>query len=960
MDLTDLWKRRIRTILNAAAEGETDHREISNLAAHIGADYHGRFLVELLQNAEDQAVAAGLGRSRVAIVRTRELIAVSNEGAPFNEKGVKAITSAGISPKDANTAIGNKGIGFKAVFQVADGPEIYSSKSAEASFLDPGGARFKLDLHPFQDGRLRSVVEEVISEQRARELADLPENTADIDPVSAALEELQTAAPFKFPLPLAQSDLDERLGGAELPPGVAETAQTLVVLPLKDDPATQKVVDTALDEICAKAGTVLLFLSAVDRVEIVDFCRSQTIEIVRERGSDQEELAQCHADFCSVRTHVTRDEDGALADDSAEFWLIGRVMGREGRSPAAADERQKLVDATRELPGDSWKQFDSAFVQVAIPKPKLGEGRLVPPEANGHFFIGLPTRDETGSCASLSAPFHGTISRTGLDLTDQPLNQILFQEAMNLFWAGIERLKSDERLEVRRSVSLLFGLGSGALAREIEREAPVDQAEVVLSADGQTFIRACDLLLPPLPAGKGAFDVLEVGRAELETRGFTLADLVLLRQARAVLADLTGGEKELEAPDELYLERQSGQQSLLEKVAGSNRLAGQRFWQEFFEWVMASFDPEDLEDQEILPLAGGGLASSRARVFLSPLVKAEGEILEDDEQVAGEIPREIRRSLRFLDEEAIPARDRERPNVRTELARRLAPDAQRGLVRRPRSYDLINEALAPRLRAAAERPEERALALSLLLQAAKWIDATGESNVGRVRKHELRVPVRGRDGGWAWTSPTSAYFGDGWLDESRERMLAKAYGKAPEQRLVPWSEFEGALERSDVDHHAWVAVMEAVGVHSSPRLLSADRRRSAPLRCVRSYTLAPVDGVDCPIPLAGSYWSDYLSSIGDRRTATCTDQRYDVKDLCWIEGLEDFDGRAAVFEMVLMATDRFAGHRETVLARRDAGSDKTIVPTLWVQAVHQEQWEIVPTNTGPCRDVPDSVDLLTV
>ena len=38
MDLRDLWRRRIRSILNVAAEGETDHREISNLAAHIGAD----------------------------------------------------------------------------------------------------------------------------------------------------------------------------------------------------------------------------------------------------------------------------------------------------------------------------------------------------------------------------------------------------------------------------------------------------------------------------------------------------------------------------------------------------------------------------------------------------------------------------------------------------------------------------------------------------------------------------------------------------------------------------------------------------------------------------------------------------------------------------------------------------------------------------------------------------------
>ena len=966
MDLTNLWQRRIRTILNAAAEGETDHREISNLSAHIEADYHGRFLVELLQNAEDQAVAADLGRSRVAIIRARELIAVSNEGLPFNEKGVKAITSAGISPKDANVSIGNKGVGFKAVFQISDGPEIYSSKSAETNFLVPGGARFKLALTPFQDPNLRSVVDKVVNERRSRELGDPSIGTCCPDAFSAALDELQTAAPFKFPLPLSQSDLDQRLAEAELPPGVAETAQTLVVLPLKDNPATQMVVNRALDEICAKAGTVLLFLSAVDRVEIVDLCRNQNIEIVRERDSDQEYLLQCHADFCSVRTHVTRDEESVLETEeesvleteSAEFFVISRFMGRDGSSPAAADERQEFADATRELPGDSWKNFDSAFVQVAIPRPNFDEGQLVSPATSGHFFIGLPTRDETGSCASLSAPFHGTISRTGLDLKDQPLNRILFREAVNLFWAGIERLKADKRVEVRRFVSLLFGLGSGALAREIVREVSVDQADVVLSADGHTFIPACDLMLPPPSAEKGAFDVLDVGPAELEARGFKLADFVLVRQARGVLADLAGGEKALEAPKELYLKRQPGQSSLLEHIARSNRYAGQWFWREFFDWVIASFGPQALDDQEILPVVGGGLASSRARVFLSPLVKAEGEILEDDEQVAGEIPNEIRSSLRFLDENAIPAREPERANVRTELARRLAPDAQSGLVRRPRSYDLINDALAPRLQAAADKPKERALALSLLLQAGKWIDATGESNLSRVRKRELRVPVQGDDGEWAWASPTTAYFGKGWLDESRERMLSKAYEKTPERRLVPWLDFQESLNETNVDLNAWVAVMEAVGVHSAPRLLTADRRRSAPLRCVKSYTLASVDGVECPILAAKSYWSEYLSSIKKgRQTATCSDQRYDVKDLCWIEGLEDPDGRAAVFEMVLMTPDRFSTHRETALARRDGGSDQTIVPTMWVQAIRGSQWKIVPTNTGPCS--PDSAWLLS-
>ncbi len=187
-------------------------------------------------------------------------------------------------------------------------------------------------------------------------------------------------------------------------------------------------------------------------------------------------------------------------------------------------------------------------------------------------------------------------------------------------------------------------------------------------------------------------------------------------------------------------------------------------------------------------------------MFLHPLVKVEGDALEDDEQIAGEIPAEVRKSLRFLDEEAIRARDSERTNVLTDLGHRLAPEDSKGLVRRPRSYDLINDALAPRLQIAVDRPEEQTLALSLLRQAARWINTTGESNTSRVQKEALRVPVLSGDNRWEWDSPTNAYFGDGWLDEPRDQMLAKAYGNISGRRLVPWVALCGAFEQIDVLH----------------------------------------------------------------------------------------------------------------------------------------------------------------
>ena len=148
MDVKALWKNRVSVVLHVAAAGETDYRELANLAAHIGADYHGRFLIELVQNAEDQAVASGLKGSVLVIVRTENLIAVANQGLPFTEQGLREITSVGISSKDPTVAIGNKGVGFKSVFQVTAAPELYSSSGGQPGILRTGVHEVQAGVRP--------------------------------------------------------------------------------------------------------------------------------------------------------------------------------------------------------------------------------------------------------------------------------------------------------------------------------------------------------------------------------------------------------------------------------------------------------------------------------------------------------------------------------------------------------------------------------------------------------------------------------------------------------------------------------------------------------------------------------------------------------------------------------------------------------------------------------------------
>ena len=85
----------------------------------LGREYHGRFLIELLQNAADawRVVATPGARSHLSIViAPGPALVVANQGNTFPSKVViESIGHIGVSTKARGEAIGHKGIGFKAV-----------------------------------------------------------------------------------------------------------------------------------------------------------------------------------------------------------------------------------------------------------------------------------------------------------------------------------------------------------------------------------------------------------------------------------------------------------------------------------------------------------------------------------------------------------------------------------------------------------------------------------------------------------------------------------------------------------------------------------------------------------------------------------------------------------------------------------------------------------------------------
>ncbi len=107
-------------------------KQNQSLSAHVTADYHGRFLIELIQNGHD-AHPRNRSDGEIEVLLAADegaagTLYVANRGAAFGTRNVDALCEMGLSSKPPGEAIGNKGLGFRSVAHITDQPEIYSSR----------------------------------------------------------------------------------------------------------------------------------------------------------------------------------------------------------------------------------------------------------------------------------------------------------------------------------------------------------------------------------------------------------------------------------------------------------------------------------------------------------------------------------------------------------------------------------------------------------------------------------------------------------------------------------------------------------------------------------------------------------------------------------------------------------------------------------------------------------------
>ena len=963
MNFESLYYRRVKSILGQIAADETDYQEVANLAEHIGVDYYGRFLVELLQNAEDQTTKAGLSEGLVVIVRTDAFVGVLNQGLPFDDKGVKSITSAGISHKKVEESIGNKGVGFKAVFQVSDTPEIFSTAAENAKLTAVERTAFRIERNPFNSSSFRKQIKmtanKVLHEDSILQ-AQLKSLFGPGKLWPKVLDRLKLAAPFKFPKPLDNDIFKARCEVISISHRLLDRMSTLVVLPLLKGEDTSKVVEQALDELVAAdvPGSALLFLRGISRLRVYDHVRKCAWLLSRQQPGESCRLAK-GAKIMPLRTTSVQVGMGKISRAHAEWWQIRRRFGHEGDdAESRSEEATSIRAAVARLPGEQWQEVQTAYAAVALPRVPSNQSSPKRYPVVGKMCIGLPSRMATGTPAWLDGPFHGYIARTeiGLKEDSQPYNRLIFEGCIALLWQVVEYVKAIGDIGDQRGILFWFASEQGALTDYFTGEASLDTAKIILASSKDEFLAARTLILPEKD-DSDCFESLFGHVPNLEQFGFHLPDSWLLKEGWDIL-DSLANQSCCIAPASMYIDRSKSDKSLIEMASYLQREAGPEWWEPFLNWLIDRLIDripiEKVRDQMVLPVTRDVLARPEDRVFLRPhglpiTRDAKGENEESEESINA-LDASLTKSLRFLDENRIRVRVADRPDL-TDLARKLSPDGADGFVRRPRRTELINDVLLPALRERTQENPRDMLCAKILSCIGEWLSDMREEDRNRIKLKQLLVPTSNTNASWAWRPAEEVYLGKGWVkDPDQEQLINRAYGHRNEARLPSWEDFSAWVcdQRPDDESpflDMWRRHMEAMGVHAQPRLLFTQPNQGY----FRSWSYGHLTRIEdtppCPFQAATPFWDAYLDYLCQRPSRTRTGQVFLVRPISWIDGLEDPDAREAVMALVLKFPERYEQYVETKVERQDRTDQKSF-SSLWMWAIRTQEWEIVPSNDG--------------
>ena len=107
LQIIESTSSKIRTLLYELAEGTTNYRSLHSLTDQVEHQYHGRFIVELVQNTHDALLPRDSGSDRPARIEIAlkdesqyGVLYVANDGQPFSAFNFNSLSQLGQSDKN--------------------------------------------------------------------------------------------------------------------------------------------------------------------------------------------------------------------------------------------------------------------------------------------------------------------------------------------------------------------------------------------------------------------------------------------------------------------------------------------------------------------------------------------------------------------------------------------------------------------------------------------------------------------------------------------------------------------------------------------------------------------------------------------------------------------------------------------------------------------------------------------
>ncbi|KAG2501754.1 hypothetical protein HYH03_000254 [Edaphochlamys debaryana] len=384
----------------------TNTQRVGNAVAQLSEQLYSRdvhFVMELLQNAEDNAYPPGVPPG-LEFVLTRTALVVANNEAGFTERDVRALSDVNASTKKKKRGyIGKKGIGFKSVFKVSDAPEVHSNG-------------FHIAFDRTAHGNLGLVLPSPVAPYTGEGLP----SQLGLLPHPATLIRL----PLRTPASPLRSD-----AGSDDEARAQEAAVAGWI--------------TALREVEPK---LLLFLRKLRRIAITD--ATHVPEALGERGPEgtapppqlQAPAPASSLSVCMTRVDVgggvvaLRTERGgagagAGAEETRYLLVTDTFAPSVGRADLSVSE---LGDTTVSLAFDLGAAAELAAAAAAGERP-------LPRPPRQDVFAFLPTRDY-GLRFVVNADFELTTSRESIS-GGSPYNQMLASRIPALFARSLSELQ---------------------------------------------------------------------------------------------------------------------------------------------------------------------------------------------------------------------------------------------------------------------------------------------------------------------------------------------------------------------------------------------------------------------------------------------------------------------------------------------------------------------------------------